>query len=93
MYPYRRFALVLTNDGARLGASAVRYSFTVGLFHSFQLAGFDRRTGFRDTTGWRGTGIVVASLGQLREGEDGRHLGGRYRLHLLRDSLLKLRVV
>jgi hypothetical protein len=50
MYPYRCFALVLADDDARLGASAVRYSFTVGLFHSFQLAGFDRRTDISDTT-------------------------------------------
>src|SRR5664279_6543922 len=49
MYPYRCFALVLADDDARLGASAVRYSFTVGLFHSFQLAGLDRRTDFPDT--------------------------------------------
>ena len=46
MYPCRRFVLVLADDDARLGASVVRYSFTVGLFHSFQLAGFDRRTHF-----------------------------------------------
>src|ERR1019366_5459464 len=51
MYPYRCFALVLADADARLGASAGRYSFTVGLFHSFQLAGFDRRTGFSDTKG------------------------------------------
>ena len=51
MYPCRRFALVLTNDDARLGASVVRYSFTVGLLHSFQLTGFDRRTDFLDTAG------------------------------------------
>jgi hypothetical protein len=52
MYPCRRFALVLANDDARLGASAVRYSFTVGLFHSFQLTGFDRRTHFWHKTGY-----------------------------------------
>ena len=51
MYPCRRFALVPANDDARLGASAVRYAFTVGLFHFIQLAGFDRRTAFLDTTG------------------------------------------
>ena len=51
MVPYRRFAVVLTNAGARLGARVGRYSFTVGLFHSFQLAGFDRRTEFLDSTG------------------------------------------
>ena len=38
MYPYRRFASVLADVDARFGASAVRYSFTVGRFHSFQLA-------------------------------------------------------
>jgi alpha-tubulin suppressor-like RCC1 family protein len=48
MYPCRRFALVLTNVDARLGASAVCYSFTVGLFHSFQLTGFDRRSEYLD---------------------------------------------
>jgi hypothetical protein len=58
MCPYGRFALVLANDDARLGASAVRYSFTVGLLHSFQLAGFDRRTGFLDTTGRRGCMVL-----------------------------------
>jgi hypothetical protein len=50
MYPYRRFDLVLADEDARLGASAVRYSFTVGLFHSFQLTGFDRRTHFSHRT-------------------------------------------
>ena len=50
MYPYRRFAIVLAVDDARLGASAVRYSFTVRLFHSFQLTDFDRRTQFRHRT-------------------------------------------
>jgi hypothetical protein len=45
-YPYRRFAIALADDDARLGASAVRYSFTVGLFHSFQLAGV---TGAQET--------------------------------------------
>src|SRR5450631_337466 len=57
MYPYRCFALVLADDDARLGASAVRYSFTVGLFHSFQLAGFDRRTDFSDTKGCPASGF------------------------------------
>ena len=32
MYPCRRFALVLANDDARLGASAVRYPFTARTF-------------------------------------------------------------
>ena len=39
LHPCRRFALALADDDARLGASAIRYFFTVGLFHSFQLAG------------------------------------------------------
>ena len=37
--PYRRFAAVLTDDDARLGAGAGRYSFTVRNFHSQHLAG------------------------------------------------------
>ena len=44
MYPYRRFAVALADADARLGAGVVRYSFAVGLSHSFQPAGFDRRT-------------------------------------------------
>jgi hypothetical protein len=42
---YRRFAVTLTSAGARLGADADRYSFTVVDFHLLLLAGFDRRTG------------------------------------------------
>jgi len=38
-YPCRRFAVALADANARLGAGTVRYSFTAGLFHSFQLAG------------------------------------------------------
>jgi len=37
--------------------------------------------------------IVGASLGQLRESEDGCHLGGRYRLALRRNPLREMRVV
>ncbi|MDR3467504.1 MAG: hypothetical protein P4M07_16360, partial [Xanthobacteraceae bacterium] len=35
----RRFALALAADGARLGASAVRYTFTAEDFHLLLLAG------------------------------------------------------
>jgi hypothetical protein len=37
--PYRRFAVILANDNARLGAGVVRYSFTVSGFHRLLLAG------------------------------------------------------
>jgi hypothetical protein len=40
--PYRRFADILAGASARLGADAVRYSFTVGDFHLLLFAGFDR---------------------------------------------------
>ena len=51
MDPCRRFAVALTNDDARLGATVVRYSFNVGLLHSFHLTGFGRRTDLSDRTG------------------------------------------
>jgi len=38
-YPCRRFATTLTEDDARLGASVVRYSFTVMDLHHLLLAG------------------------------------------------------
>jgi hypothetical protein len=38
--PYRRFARTLAGACARLGADAVRYSFTVVDFHHLLLAGF-----------------------------------------------------
>ena len=37
--PYRRFALTLADDDARLGADVVRYSFIVSDFHRLLLAG------------------------------------------------------
>jgi hypothetical protein len=42
--PCRRFAGILADDDARLGADADRYSFTVVDLHHLLLAGFDRRT-------------------------------------------------
>jgi hypothetical protein len=42
--PYRRFTDTLTGASGRLGADAVRYSFTVGDFHLLLFAGFNRRT-------------------------------------------------
>src|ERR1700688_1248339 len=42
--PYRRFADLLTNADARLGADVVRYSFIVVDLHHLLLAGFYRRT-------------------------------------------------
>jgi hypothetical protein len=42
--PYRRFTPAFTDDGARLGADAVRYSFIVMDLHHLLLAGFYRRT-------------------------------------------------
>jgi hypothetical protein len=38
--PYRRFACILTDDDARLGADVGRYSFTVVDLHHLLLAGF-----------------------------------------------------
>ena len=37
--PYRRFACILADTDARLGASAVRYSFTIVDFHHLLSAG------------------------------------------------------
>jgi hypothetical protein len=42
--PYRRFTPAFTDDGARLGADVVRYSFIVMDLHHLLLAGFYRRT-------------------------------------------------
>jgi len=39
MYPCRRFADILANACARLGADVVRYSFIAGDLHPFLLAG------------------------------------------------------
>jgi hypothetical protein len=41
--PYRRFADILTNACARLGADVDRYSFTVRDLHPLLLAGFAAR--------------------------------------------------
>ena len=38
-FPYRRFAAVLTDDRARLGADVVSYSFTVSDLHRLLVAG------------------------------------------------------
>ena len=38
--PYRRFTPAFTDDGARLGADVVRYSFIVMDLHHLLLAGF-----------------------------------------------------
>ena len=43
--PYRRFAVILTDANARLGANADRYSFIAVDFHHLLFAGFYRRTG------------------------------------------------
>jgi hypothetical protein len=39
VFPYRRFATILTDSAARLGAGVVRYSFTVMDLHHQLLAG------------------------------------------------------
>ena len=39
-YPFQRFACALADDDAWFGATVDRYSFDVGLFHSFLHAGF-----------------------------------------------------
>jgi hypothetical protein len=41
-YPYRRFAGILANDSARLGADVVRYSFIAVDLHHLLLAGLRR---------------------------------------------------
>jgi hypothetical protein len=45
-YPFQRFASVLTDADAWFGATVVRYSFDVGLFHSFLHAGLSRRSNY-----------------------------------------------
>ena len=42
--PYRRFAVILADANARLGADAVCYSFIVVNLHHLHFAGFYRRT-------------------------------------------------
>jgi hypothetical protein len=44
--PYRRFAVILADANARLGANADCYSFIAADFHHLLFAGFYRRTGF-----------------------------------------------
>ena len=51
--PCRRFADTLAGADARLGASAVRYSFTVVDLHLLLLAGFHRHTVGLDCDGTR----------------------------------------
>jgi hypothetical protein len=43
-YPFQRFASALTDVDAWFGATVDRYSFDVGLFHSFLHAGLSRRS-------------------------------------------------
>ena len=43
--PYRRFAVILADANARLGANADCYSFIAVDFHHLLFAGFYRRTG------------------------------------------------
>ncbi|MDR3469462.1 MAG: hypothetical protein P4M07_26325, partial [Xanthobacteraceae bacterium] len=48
-----RFALALAGDGARLGASAVRYTFTAEDFHLLLLAGLTgAQPGIHTPCGW-----------------------------------------
>ena len=46
--PYRRFAVILADANARLGANADCYSFIAVDFHHLLFAGFYRRTGLLD---------------------------------------------
>jgi hypothetical protein len=46
--PYRRFAVILADAGARLGANADCYSFIAVDFHHLLFAGFYRRTGLQE---------------------------------------------
>jgi hypothetical protein len=45
-YPFQRFASVLTDVDAWFGATVDRYSFDVGLSHSFLHAGLSRRSNY-----------------------------------------------
>jgi len=45
-YPFQRFASALTDVDAWFGATVDRYSFDVGLFHSFLHAGLSRRSNY-----------------------------------------------
>ena len=45
-YPYRRFAAILTNASARLGADVVRYSFIAVDLHHLLLAGLPAHSTF-----------------------------------------------
>jgi hypothetical protein len=53
--PCRRFAIILADTDARLGASVDRYSFTVVDFHHLLLAGFAGALSSqtRENRGWR----------------------------------------
>ena len=46
--PYRRFAVILADADARLGANADCYSFIAVDFHHLLFAGFYRRTGLQE---------------------------------------------
>jgi hypothetical protein len=64
--PYRRFADTLAGASARLGADAVRYSFTVGDFHLPLFAGFDRRTRSQDLRFPEGMTVTEAQRPRCR---------------------------
>ena len=53
-YPFQRFASVLTDKDAWFGATVGRYSFDVGLFHSFLHAGLSRRSNYSGPGGQPG---------------------------------------
>jgi len=53
-YPFQRFASALTDVDAWFGATVDRYSFDVGLFHSFLHAGLSRRSNYSGPGGQPG---------------------------------------
>jgi hypothetical protein len=60
--PCRRFAVTLTDDCARLGAGAGRYSFTVVDLHLLLLAGFSGAPKVLSSGGWR---VITAANERL----------------------------
>jgi len=63
--PYRRFAVILADANARLGADAVCYSFIVVNLHHLLFAGFYRRTKNQEFRTKHGIGNLCAVQSHL----------------------------
>ena len=88
-FPYRRFAAVLTDDRARLGADVVSYSFTVSDLHRLLVAGLPAHC----ERLWTLPGAQAQAAPQPRNRSSARPLAGsRHRLGAADGILLACKV-